>query len=166
MAPRFWLGSIIQLFSMNVTRVQKELKMTIKQRQLFFSAVGFSHADKKYFYSGEWLHKTLQLLSVRADMRVAAPTEMAPSLSQCHINCVMASVLNGVELILLGKAARRRASSDIWRACTPLPPLPQSQKKKDYSYISFPPTPLILSTISRGVVIATPTPPLNVSASS
>ncbi|TDH16078.1 hypothetical protein EPR50_G00016250 [Perca flavescens] len=31
--------------------------------------------------------------------------------------------------------------------------------KNDYSYISFPPTPFILSTISRGVVIATPTPP-------
>lgn len=37
-----------------------------------------------------------------------------------------------------------------------LPPLP---KKNDYSYISFPPTPSILSAISRGVVIATPTHP-------
>lgn len=35
-------------------------------------------------------------------MRGAAHTEMAPSLSppQCHINCMMALVLNGVELIL------------------------------------------------------------------
>lgn len=69
-------------------------------------------------------------------------------------------------------AASSKAAS-IQRHLKGLPPpllppshSPPTQRKNDYSYISFPPTPSILSATSRGVVIATPTPPLNVRARS
>lgn len=70
----------------------------------------------------------------------------------------MALVLNGVELILRSKqqAGEHPETSEGLAPTTHSPP---PKKKKDYSYISFPPTPSIPSATSRGVVIATPTPP-------
>lgn len=45
------------------------------------------------------------------DLSGAPQIKMDPPVSQCHINRVMASVLNGAELI---SRSRRRASRDIW----------------------------------------------------
>lgn len=102
-------------------------------------------------------------------------TKMAPSLplSMSHKLCDGPGVKwSGIDFTQ--RAARRRASWDIWRACPlisstallllfiPLHPSPHqtpTPQKNDYSYISFPPTPSILSAIGRGVVMATPTPP-------
>lgn len=69
----------------------------------------------------------------------------------------MALVFNGMELIL-GCQQRSRAPPETYgrtQRSIPLQLHVTPPPKNDYSYISFPPTPYILS-ISSGVVIATP----------
>lgn len=80
--------------------------------------------------SWQWLHKTLQLASVRADMRGAAYTNpLSPSVS--HKLCDV-SVLNGVELILHSEqqsGEHLETSEGLAPTSSSYIPLPQPKEK-------------------------------------